>query len=157
VNFLLDTNVISEWVKPEPDRHVGTWLSEADEDRVFVSVISFSEIRRGIELMVAGRRRERLAQWLAEELPPRLEDRILAIDRRVADIWSVVTARSEKKAHAMGSMDAFVAATAEARELTLVTRNYQRLRTGRNFFAGSLATARKLDQGGILRFSASEN
>ncbi|MGH7916896.1 MAG: type II toxin-antitoxin system VapC family toxin [Candidatus Binataceae bacterium] len=123
MNFLLDTNVISEWVKPEPDRNVVTWLAEADEDRVFVSVISFAEIRRGIELMVAGRRRQRLALWLAEELPLRFEDRILAVDLGVADTWGVVMARSEKKGHAMGSMDAFVAATAEAHDLTLVTRN----------------------------------
>jgi predicted nucleic acid-binding protein len=123
VNFLLDTNVISEWVKPEPDRNVVAWLAEADEDRVFVSVISLAEIRRGIELMVAGRRRERLAQWLAEELPLRFEDRILAVDPEVADILGVVMARSENEGHAMGSMDAFVAATAEAHDLTLVTRN----------------------------------
>lgn len=56
-------------MKPRPDRNVLSWLAEADEDRVFVSVISFAEIRREIELMPAGRRRERLAQWLAEELP----------------------------------------------------------------------------------------
>jgi predicted nucleic acid-binding protein len=123
VNFLLDTNVISEWVKPRPDRNVVTWLAAADEDRVFLSVISFAEIRRGIELMVAGRRRERLAQWLAEELPLRFEDRILAVDPGVAGIWGVVMARSEKKGRAIGSMDAFVAATAAAHDLTLVTRN----------------------------------
>lgn len=123
MNFLLDTNVISEWVKPEPDRNVVAWLAEADEDRVFVSVMSFAEIRRGIELMVAGRRRERLAQWLGQELPLRFEDRILAVDPEVAGIWGVVMARSESKGHAMGSMDAFVAATAEAHDLTLVTRN----------------------------------
>ena len=123
MNFLLDTNVISEWVKPEPDRNVVAWLAEADEDRVFVSVMSFAEIRRGIELMVAGRRRERLAQWLGQELPLRFEDRILAVDPEVAVIWGVVMARSESQGHAMGSMDAFVAATAEAHDLTLVTRN----------------------------------
>lgn len=123
MNYLLDTNVISEWVEPEPDRNVVTWLAEADEDRMFVSVISFAEIRRGIELMVAGRRRERLAQWLAEELPLRFEHRILGVDPGVAHIWGVVMVRGENKGHAMGSMDAFVAATAEAHDLTLVTRN----------------------------------
>jgi predicted nucleic acid-binding protein len=87
-----------------------------------VSVISLAEIRRGIELMVAGRRRVRLSQWLAEELPLRFEDRILAVDRRVADTWGVMV-RSEKKGNAIGAMDAFVAATAEAHDLTLVTRN----------------------------------
>jgi hypothetical protein len=64
VSFLLDTNVISEWVKPQPEPNVVSWLAEADEDRVFVSVISFAEIRRGIGLMATGRRRERLGQWL---------------------------------------------------------------------------------------------
>jgi predicted nucleic acid-binding protein len=123
VNFLLDTNVISGWVKPKPDANVVAWLADADEDRVFVSVISFAEIRRGIELMVAGRRRERLAQWLAEELALRFEGRILAVDAVVADSWCIVTARSEKKGHAMGSMDGFIAATAAVHDLKLVTRN----------------------------------
>jgi toxin FitB len=123
MNFLLDTNVISEWVKPQPDRNVVSWLAEADEDRVFVSVISFAEIRRGIELMPAGRRRERLAQWLAEELPVRFEDRILAIDPGVADTWGVLMARREKVGQVLSSMDGFVAATAEVHALTLVTRN----------------------------------
>jgi predicted nucleic acid-binding protein len=123
MNFLLDTNVISEWVKPQPDRNVVSWLAKADEDRVFVSVISFAEIRRGIELMQAGRRRERLTQWLAEELPVRFEDRILAIDPGVADTWGVLMARREKVGRVLSSMDGFVAATAEVHSLTLVTRN----------------------------------
>ena len=79
--FLLDTNVLSEWVKPQPDRNVVSWLAEVDEDRVFISVISFAEVRRGIELMHGGRRRERLARWLAEELPSRFEQRILPLIR----------------------------------------------------------------------------
>jgi toxin FitB len=123
MNFLLDTNVISEWVKPQPDRNVVSWLAEADEDRVFVSVISFAEIRHGIELMPASRRRERLAQWLVEELPVRFEDRVLPIDPAVADSCGVVMARSQKAGLALGAMDAFAAATAETHGLTLVTRN----------------------------------
>jgi predicted nucleic acid-binding protein len=123
MNFLLDTNVISEWVKPQPDRNVVSWLAEIDEDRVFISVISFAEIRHGIELMPLSRRRERLAQWLVEELPLRFEDRVLAVDRAVADSWGVVMARSQKAGLALGAMDAFVAATAETHGLTLVTRN----------------------------------
>lgn len=54
MNFLLDTNVISEWVKPQPNPNVVTWLAEVDEDRVFLSVASFAEIRHGIEMMPAG-------------------------------------------------------------------------------------------------------
>jgi toxin FitB len=123
MNFLLDSNVISEWVKPQPDRYVVSWLAEVDEDRVLVSVITFAEIRHGIELMSAGRRRARLIQWLTEELPLRFEDRVLAIDPPVADAWGVIMARSQKAGLSLGAMDAFVAAIAEARGLTLVTRN----------------------------------
>lgn len=57
MNFLLDTNVVSEWVGPQPNRNVISWLAEVDEDRVFISVISFAEIRRGVEMLPAGRRR----------------------------------------------------------------------------------------------------
>jgi predicted nucleic acid-binding protein len=130
VSFLIDTNVVSEWVRPQPDRNVISWLAEVDEDRVFISVISFAEIRRGIEMLPTGRRRERLATWLAEELPLRFEERILDIDRHVAETWGVVMARGQKIGLTLGSMDSFVAATAEAHGLTLVTRNvkdFQRL------------------------------
>jgi predicted nucleic acid-binding protein len=130
VSFLVDTNVVSEWVRPQPDRNVISWLAEVDEDRVFISVISFAEIRRGVELLPVGRRRERLATWLAEELPVRFEERILDIDQRVAETWGVVTARGQKIGLTLGSMDALVAATAEAHNLTLATRNvkdFQRL------------------------------
>ena len=123
MNFLLDTNVISEWVKSQPDRNIVSWLAEVDEDRVFVSVISFAEIRHGIELMPVSRRRERLAQWLIEELPLRFEDRVLAVDRAVADSWGVVMAQSQKAGSVLVAMDAFVAAIAETHGLTLVTRN----------------------------------
>jgi hypothetical protein len=122
VSFLLDTNVVSEWVKPQPDRNVISWLADVDEDRVFISVMSFAEIRRGLELLPAGRRRERLAAWLAEELPARFEERILNIDQHVAETWGVVMVRGQKLGLTLGSMDAFFAATTEAHGLTLVTR-----------------------------------
>jgi hypothetical protein len=123
VSFLLDTNVVSEWVKPGPDPNVIAWLADVDEDRVFLSVVTFAEIRHGVELMPAGRRRERLAAWLADELPARFESRILGIDRRVAEAWGVAMARSQQRGAGLGSMDAFLAATAAAHRLTLVTRN----------------------------------
>jgi predicted nucleic acid-binding protein len=130
MNFLLDTNVISEWVRPQPDRHVVAWLAELDEDRVFLSVIALAEIRRGIEMLPTGRRRDLLAGWLAEELPARFEKRILDINPLVAETWGVVMAGGQKTGLTLGSMDAFVAATAEVHRLTLATRNvkdFQRL------------------------------
>ena len=123
MSFLLDTNVISEWIKPKPDQNVISWLAEVDEDRVFISVIAFAEVRQGVELLAGGRRRERLADWLAEELPERFQGRILVIDQHIAETWGVMMARGQQAGQTLGSMDAFVAATAEAHGLTLVTRN----------------------------------
>jgi toxin FitB len=123
VSFLLDTDVVSEWVKPQPDVGVVGWLAEADEDRLFLSVATLAEIKHGVERMQAGRRRERLAEWLASELPGRFEGRILAIDERVADAWGTVMARSQRDGVGLGVMDAFFAATANVHGLTLVTRD----------------------------------
>jgi toxin FitB len=123
VSFLLDTNVISEWAKLRPEPKVISWLADVDEDRVFISVASVAEIRRGIELMTAGARRERLEAWLTEELPDRFEGRILSIDRGIANGWGVMMARAQKAGLTLGSRDAFFAATAHVHGFVLVTRN----------------------------------
>lgn len=123
MTFLLDTNVMSEWVKPRPHPGVVSWLAEVDEDRVFISVASLAEIRHGIELMTQGRHRQMLAAWLAEDLPSRFAGRILDVDRHIAAVWGAIMARSQQRGANIGAMDALFAATAEARRLTLVTRN----------------------------------
>jgi hypothetical protein len=123
MSFLLDTNVVSEWVRPVPDEHVIAWLDAVDEDRVFVSVATFAEIRRGIELLPLGRRRARLTDWLAGDVPRRFEDRVIDIDQRIAEAWGVTMARSHALGATLGTMDAFFVATALVHDLTLVTRN----------------------------------
>jgi toxin FitB len=123
VSFLLDTNVVSEWVKPRPDRGVITWLSETDEDRVFISVVTLAELRHGLERLNESVRRRRLDEWLQDELPQRFEGRVLLVDRAIADSWGRVMARSQAAGRPVGAIDAFIAATARARDLTLVTRN----------------------------------
>jgi len=123
VNFLLDTNAVSEWVKPRPNPGLVHWMASADEDRVFLSVISLAELRYGIERMPGGARRSRLEQWLRDELPLRFESRILSVDHNIAEAWGKIVSRSQAVGRPMGAMDAFLAATAEVRRLTLVTRN----------------------------------
>jgi predicted nucleic acid-binding protein len=123
VSFLLDTNVVSEWVQPRPNPGVVAWLAEVDEDRVFISVITLAELRYGIERMAAGSRRKRLEVWLGHELPVRFEGRVLSVDSDVADAWGKVVARSEAAGRPISVMDAFIAATAVRYGLTLVTRN----------------------------------
>jgi predicted nucleic acid-binding protein len=123
VNVLIDTNVVSEWTKPRPDSGVVAWLAEADEDRVFISVITLAELRYGIEKMPAGAKRNRLDTWVSEQLPARFEARVLPIDSETADTWGRVMARGTTAGRPVGTMDAFIAATAERHHLTLVTRN----------------------------------
>jgi toxin FitB len=123
VSFLLDTDIVSEWVKHRPNPHVISWLTEVDEDRVFLSVASIAEIRHGIERLPAGRRRGRLTEWLEDELPGRFEDRLLPVDHRTAEHWGVMMARGQRAGFNAGWMDALLAATADAHQLMVVTRN----------------------------------
>ena len=123
MSFLLDTNVVLEWVKARPNSGVVAWLEAADEDRVFASVVTLAELRYGIERLAAGSRRMRLDEWLKGELPLRFEGRLLPVDDGVADAWGTVVARSEALGRPISAMDAFIAATAEVHNLTLVTRN----------------------------------
>ena len=123
MTFLLDTSVVSEWVKPRPHPRVVAWLAEVDEDRVFISVVTLGELRYGVERLPSSTRKHRLDDWVRHELPLRFEGRVLAVDARVADAWGTIVARREKSGGRIGAMDALIAATAEAHELTLVTRN----------------------------------
>jgi len=123
MNFLLDTNAASEWVKLRPNPGLIAWMESADEDRIFISVVTLAELSYGVERMHTGRRRSRLEQWLRDELPLRFESRILPVDTEVAEAWGRTVSRSEAAGRPIGAMDAFLAATAETHQLTLVTRN----------------------------------
>jgi toxin FitB len=123
VSFLLDTNVLSEPMKERPNSRVVAWLSEANEDQVFVSVVTITELRYGVERLATGKRRERLDGWLRKDLISRFAGRILPIDLRIADACGGLMARSESMGRPIEARDAFIAATAEVHGLTLVTRN----------------------------------
>lgn len=123
MTFLLDTNVVSEWTKPRPDPGVANWLAHVNEDTVFLSVVTFAELRHGIERLPVSKRRKQLDEWLRGDLPLRFEQRILPIDGAVADEWGRLVARHESLGRPIHAMDALIAATAEVHALTLVTRN----------------------------------
>lgn len=123
MRLLLDTNVLSEVTRPNPDMRVLAWLDQLDEDRSFVSIISIAEIRRGIALMDNGRKRDALVEWLARDLPQRFERRIIPVDEPVALAWGDLMGRAKRSGRGLSSMDGLIAATAVAHDLTLATRN----------------------------------
>ena len=97
MSYLLDTNVLSEWTKPRPTPGVIEWLAQVAEDDVFLSVVTFAELRHGIERLPAGRRRRQLDEWRRGKLALRFEGRILLIDGAIADEWGRLVARQEAR------------------------------------------------------------
>ena len=123
MSYLLDTNVISEWVKPRPNPHVARWLTQVDEEQTYLSVVCFAEIRQGIEDMPPSARRDAITVWLEQTLPARFEGRIIGVDLLIADRCGKLLARGRRMGLNLHVMDAWYAATAAALNLNLVTRN----------------------------------
>lgn len=122
--FLLDTNVLSEFSRRgEPDRLVKQWLEAADTDSLYASVLTFGEIRLGVELLPPSRRRIQLEQWLERDLHEWFEGRILPVDERIANRWGSLRAEAQLKGRPLSVIDALLAATALDHDLTMVSRN----------------------------------
>jgi predicted nucleic acid-binding protein len=122
--FLLDTNVISELVKPRPEPTVTKWIDATEENLLCLSVLTIGEIRKGIAALPdASSRRASLETWLDHELTLRFAGRILAIDQAIADRWGAMTARALAAKSPLPVIDGLLAATALQHNLTLVTRN----------------------------------
>ena len=120
MSYLLDTSIVSEVVRPKPDRRVISWLETTPDAALHLSVLSLGEIRSGAESLKASPRKERLRVWLEQELPAWFEGRLLPVDVTVADRWGRLIAAADRPVPAI---DSLLAATALAHGLRLVTRN----------------------------------
>jgi len=123
MKYLLDTNVISELVKKEPNPGVLRWIDERDESSLFLSVITFGELQKGISKLSDKDRAERLQTWIDQDLSSRFEGRILSLDMDILVTWGIIQGQSEKNGTPLPVMDSLIAATAIARNLTVVSRN----------------------------------
>jgi predicted nucleic acid-binding protein len=121
--YLLDTNVLSELIKPEPDVNLLHWVDQTGEAVMFLSVLTLGEIRNGIARLRPGSRRKLLESWLQVDLRSRFENRILAVDEAVADRWGAISAVAAAKGKPVPVIDGLIAATAMHHDLQLVTRN----------------------------------
>lgn len=120
MSYLLDTNVISELVRPKPAKAVLAWFENIPSEALHISVLTLGEIRKGVEQMPDGARREKLRLWLEHDLAGWFETRVLPVDIQVADRWGRLVAQMGRP---VPSIDSLLAATALHHELRLVTRN----------------------------------
>jgi len=120
--FLLDTNIISELVRPKPEPGVKAWVAATDEDLLHLSVLTFGEFRKGIASLKDASRRVRLETWLDSDLALRFAGRILPVDQAVVDRWGRLAAQAGAKSP-LPVIDGLLAATALHHNLTLVSRN----------------------------------
>lgn len=120
MSYLLDTNVISELVRAKPAKAVLAWFENIPSEALHISVLTLGEIRKGVEHMPDGARREKLRLWLEHDLAGWFGPRVLHVDIPVADRWGRLIAQM---GHPVPSIDSLLAATALHHELRLVTRN----------------------------------
>ena len=119
--YLLDTNVVSEITSRNPDPKVIAWC-EKHAAESYLSCITVGEIRKGIQLMPAGKRRDELDAW-ASRLFKELPKPCLAVDAEVLEIWGGLYARNQAAGLELDVLDSFIAATALRHHLVVVTWN----------------------------------
>ena len=123
MNYLLDTCVISELVKPAAAENVTSWISDGLEETIHLSVITIGEIQKGITKLPASAKKRQLQSWLDNDLIERFENRIVPIDQKIARMWGKILAQAEKKGRQIPAIDGLIAATGLAYDMTVVTRN----------------------------------
>jgi predicted nucleic acid-binding protein len=121
--FLLDTNCISELVRRKPEPNVVEWMQAADENLLFLSVLTLGEIRKGVAGVPQSKRRTQLETWLELDLQARFSGRILGIDAPIADRWGLLAAEAKREGKMLSAIDGLIAATALHHNLTIVSRN----------------------------------
>lgn len=120
MGYLLDTNVLSELRRKQPDPRVLQWFAQRPAGTLYLSVLTLGEIRKGVEVLADQPRRLLLLDWLETELPAFFSGRILGIDTAVADRWGRLVAQAGQP---LPAIDSLLAATAAQHGLIFVTRN----------------------------------
>jgi len=123
MSHLLDTSAVFEIVKPTPDSAFIEWLTQSDEETLFLSVLTIGELEKGIAKLTDGKRRTRLQSWVRRDLVARFAGRLLAVELQVAERWGALVGESERKGVPLPVIDSLIAATCLVHGLTAVTRN----------------------------------
>ena len=121
--WLLDTNVISELRRPRPSARVRSFIASQRLDDLFVSTVTFAEIRSGIEAVGDPIRRSELNDWLLHRVRPMFDQRVLEVSEDVMFKWRLLVEDGRKVGHTFSQPDLIIAATALQHGLTVVTRD----------------------------------
>lgn len=121
--YLLDTNVLSEWMRPQPDPAVLDWVGQQSPDSLYTSAITVAEIEAGLALMPTGQRQRALQAAAGAMFEQDFAGRLWAFDAAAAQVYAVVKAQRSRAGRPIGHADAQIAALALLHQATLVTRN----------------------------------
>lgn len=121
--ILLDTNVLSALMRRDPDPVVVAWLDGQPPESIWTTAITVFEVRFGLELLVAGRRRKHLEEAFAKALEEDFEGRVLPFDQAAAHAAGRVAAERRRAGRPVEMRDVQIAGIAAARKATLATRN----------------------------------
>ena len=122
MNFLLDTCIISEPKQKRPSKRVLEWLDAQDETKLFLSVLTIGEIRKGITRLESGRKKAELEKWL-EKLRMRFSRRVLPLSEKTSLVWGKMYGEFERKGIVRPAFDSLLEATALEHDMIFVTRN----------------------------------
>jgi len=121
--IVLDTNIISELLRPAPNPQVETWLAAQDGATLYFTTVGEAELRHGVAILPAGRRRSALGQAIEGMLEEDFRDRILPFDRAAARAYASIAAERRALGRPISQFDCQIAAIARAREAAVATRN----------------------------------
>lgn len=131
MNFLLDTCVISELIKPNPDKNLVAWVLSQDESCLYLSVLTIGEIYKGIAKLQTKEKKSKLIKWVESDLFIRFYKRILPVDEKVAKNWGELEGELESQGIKMPTIDGLLAATAFCYNMSFVTRNISDIKTNK--------------------------
>jgi len=123
LNYLFDTNLLSELTTKNPNVNVVAWVESIDQENIFLSVVAIGEFKKGIEKLPGSRRKKDLISWLENDLLIRFRERVIPLELPVMLVWGTMVAELEKAGTPLPAIDSLLAASASQRGLTLVTRN----------------------------------
>ncbi|MFZ9508350.1 MAG: type II toxin-antitoxin system VapC family toxin [Burkholderiaceae bacterium] len=121
--IILDTNVLSELLRPEPAKQVERWLSAQDGAKVYFTTVGEAELRHGVAILPAGKRRNALTIAIEGLLEEDFRDRVLPFDRAAARAYATIAAARRAAGRPISQFDCQIAAIARAHKATVATRN----------------------------------